>query len=93
MPAVIQVDAREVKWPGPLRALTRAYKRAKEGDIIELLATGYMVEAKTEAWCERTGNKELRVESHPEGVSVVVIQVLGRKETREETVYRGCPTK
>lgn len=75
LPSVIQVDAREMKWPGPMRALTRAYRKAKPGDIIELLSTECAIEAVSKAWCERTGNKELRVEQEPDGVYAVAIQV------------------
>lgn len=81
LPSVIQVDAREMKWPGPLRALTRAYRKAKPGDIIELLSTECAIEAVSKAWCERTGNKELRVELEPDGVYTVAIQI-GAKDRR-----------
>lgn len=80
MPAVIQVDARGMKLPGPVRALTRASKRAKAGDIIELLSTECTIETVSKAWCERTGNKTLRVEQEPNGVYAVAIEI--EKEER-----------
>ena len=75
LPSVIQVDAREMKWPGPIRALTRASRRAKVGDVIELLSTECAIETVSKAWCERTGNKSLRVELEPDGVYTVAIQI------------------
>ena len=78
MPSVIQVDARDMKWPGPMRALTRAYRKAKTGDVIELLSTECAIETVSKAWCDRTGNKPLRVEMEPGGVFIVAIQVGGR---------------
>lgn len=75
LPSVIQVDAREMKWPGPMRALTRASRRARAGDVIELLSTECAIEAVSKAWCERTGNKTLHVELEPDGVYTVAIQI------------------
>ena len=75
MPSVIQVDAREMKWPGPMRALTRASRRAKAGDVIELLSTECAIEALSKAWCDRTGNKTLRVEQEPDGVFAIAIEI------------------
>lgn len=80
MPSLIQVDAREMKWPGPMRALTRASRRAKVGDVIELLSTECAIEAVSKAWCERTGNKPLRVELEPDGVYAVAIQIEKRTQ-------------
>ena len=82
LPSVIQVDAREMKWPGPMRALTRAYRKAKAGDMIELLSTECAIEAVSKAWCERTGNKPVRMEVEPDGVYIVAIQI-GDKSRRE----------
>ncbi|MDG6898893.1 MAG: sulfurtransferase TusA family protein [Nitrososphaerota archaeon] len=67
-----------MKWPGPMRALTRAYRKAKTGDVIELLSTECAIEAVSKAWCERTGNKALRAEMEPDGVFIVAIQVGGK---------------
>lgn len=78
LPSVIQVDAREMKWPGPMRALTRAYRKAKAGDVIELLSTECAIEAVSKAWCERTGNKALHVELEPDGVYTVAIEIADR---------------
>ena len=80
MPSVNQVDARELKWTGPMRALTRAYRKAKTGDIIELLSTECAIEAVSRAWCERTGNKALNIELEPDGVYTVAIEIQAKAE-------------
>ena len=85
MPSVIQVDAREMKWPGPMRALTRAYRKAKSGDVIELLSTECAIEAVSKAWCERTGNRPIRTEIEPDGVFIVAIQI-GDRSSKERKV-------
>lgn len=69
-----------MKWPGPLKALTRALRRAKKGDIIEVISNERKIEAASRAWCRRTGSKTLRVELEPDGIYVVAIEVKdGRK--------------
>ncbi|AFH42601.1 sulfurtransferase TusA family protein [Fervidicoccus fontis] len=72
------VDARGMACPGPISKLTRAYREAKNGDIIEALATdkGFIEDVK--AWCQSTGNKllELKVEGD---VIRATIEVAGKK--------------
>ncbi|MVT13377.1 MAG: SirA family protein [Euryarchaeota archaeon] len=60
--AVINVDSRGSACPGPVTDLVRAYKKANNGDIIELLATDSGIKADAKAWCERTGNELLSIE-------------------------------
>ncbi|MCI4434894.1 MAG: sulfurtransferase TusA family protein [Thermoplasmata archaeon] len=60
--AVINVDSRGSACPGPVTDLVRAYKKANNGDIIELLATDAGIKADAKAWCERTGNELLGIE-------------------------------
>ncbi|MEM4314450.1 MAG: sulfurtransferase TusA family protein, partial [Thermoplasmata archaeon] len=55
--ATINVDSRGSACPGPITDLVRAYKKANNGDIIELLATDSGIKADAKAWCERTGNE------------------------------------
>ena len=57
MPSIIQVDARDMKGSGPIRALARAYRRAKIGDVLELLSTECGIKAASSKWCATTGNK------------------------------------
>ncbi len=55
--AVIRVDARGMACPGPISALTKAYRKAKNGDILEVLATDPGFKPDVQAWVKRTGNE------------------------------------
>ncbi len=76
--AVIVVDSRGSACPGPITDLVRAYKKAQNGDIIELLATDSGVKADAKAWCERTGNQLLEITEN-EGVYKVKIKIVSKK--------------
>jgi len=76
--AVISVDSRGSACPGPITDLVRAYKKAQNGDIIELLATDSGVKADAKAWCERTGNQLLEITEN-EGVYKVKIKIVSKK--------------
>jgi TusA-related sulfurtransferase len=47
--------------PGPITDLFRAYRNAKIGDVIELLATDPAAKSDTEAWTKRSGNEIIAV--------------------------------
>lgn len=78
MPEKIVVDARNMACPGPITKLTKAYRKAKPGDIIEVLATDPGFKSDVEAWARRTGNElvELKEEN---GVIKAVIRVTAKK--------------
>jgi len=57
----IVVDSRGTMCPGPITDLFRAYRNAKIGDIIELLATDPAAKSDTEAWTKRSGNEIVAV--------------------------------
>ncbi|MGB9726141.1 MAG: sulfurtransferase TusA family protein [Fervidicoccaceae archaeon] len=73
------VDARGMACPGPIAKLTRAYREAKNGDIIEILATdqGFIPDIKS--WVESTGNKLLELGQDGSGVIRAVIEVTAKK--------------
>ncbi len=74
----IVVDARGTACPGPISKLVRAYRKAKNGDIIEVLATDPGFEPDVKAWVERTGNE--LVELTKEGDTIkAVIRVTAKK--------------
>jgi len=76
--ARIVVDARGMACPGPISMLVRAYRKARNGDIIEVLATDPGFEPDVKAWVERTGNR--LVELTREGdVIRAVIEVTAKK--------------
>ncbi|MGC8673348.1 MAG: sulfurtransferase TusA family protein [Thermoplasmata archaeon] len=76
--AVINIDSRGSACPGPITDLVKAYKRANNGDTIELLATDPGIKADSKAWCERTGNELLGIEEN-NGEYKVKILVKSKK--------------
>lgn len=75
--AKITVDARGMACPGPITMLVRAYRKAKKGDIIEVLATDPGFEPDVKAWVERTGNKLVELKKE-DGVIKAVIEVTAK---------------
>ena len=55
------VDSRGTMCPGPITDLFKAYRNAKIGDVIELLATDPAARSDTEAWTRRSGNEIIAV--------------------------------
>lgn len=72
------VDSRGTACPGPITDLLRAYRKASNGDVIELLATDPGVKADSRAWCERTGNELIGVTEKGD-VYTVEIRVTARR--------------
>lgn len=72
------VDSRGTACPGPITDLLRAYRKASNGDVIELLATDPGVRADSKAWCEKTNNELLGVEEEND-VYTVQIKITGKK--------------
>ncbi|MGC8663717.1 MAG: sulfurtransferase TusA family protein [Thermoplasmata archaeon] len=61
---VINVDSRGSACPGPVTDLVKAYKKANNGDVIELLATDPGIKADSKAWCDRTRNELMSIEEN-----------------------------
>ncbi|AKG38320.1 MAG: sulfurtransferase TusA family protein [Infirmifilum sp.] len=74
----ITVDARGMACPGPISALTRAYRNAQNGDIIVVMATDPGFEPDVKAWIERTKNELLELKKEGE-VIVARIKVVAKK--------------
>ena len=73
----IVVDARGMACPGPISKLVRAYRKAKKGDVIEVLATDPGFEPDVKAWVERTGNRLVELTKEG-GVIRAVIEVTAK---------------
>lgn len=73
------VDSRGTPCPGPITDLLRAYRKAHNGDVIELLATDPGVRADSRAWCERTGNELLSI-SENNDIYTVEIKITGKRD-------------
>ncbi len=78
MPEIIKVDARGMACPGPISALTKAYRKAKNGDTIEILATDPGFKPDVQAWVERTRNELVEL-TEKDGVIKAVIKIIGKK--------------
>jgi len=74
----ITVDARGMACPGPITKLVRAYRKARPGDEIVVLATDPGFKPDVRAWVERTGNELVEL-SEEDGVIRAVIRVTGKK--------------
>ncbi|MFB6470291.1 MAG: sulfurtransferase TusA family protein [Vulcanisaeta sp. AZ3] len=63
---------------GPIIAIAKAYKNAKNGDIIEVWADNPGFESDVKAWIQRTGNQLLELRKDPDK-TVAVIKVTAKK--------------
>ena len=70
-PTII-VDSRGTMCPGPITDLFRAYRNAKIGDVIELLATDPAAKSDTQAWAKRSGNEIVTIVDEPDHVRIQV---------------------
>ncbi|MDK2373266.1 MAG: sulfurtransferase TusA family protein [Candidatus Korarchaeota archaeon] len=73
----ISIDARGISCPGPLTNLIKAYRKAKNGDVIEVLATDPGFKSDVKAWIERTGNELISV-TEEGGVIRALIRVTAK---------------
>ena len=74
----ILVDARGIACPGPITELVKAYRNAKNGDVIEVWATDAGFEPDIKAWIQRTGNQLLELRKEADKI-VAVIKVTAKK--------------
>ncbi|ACU54328.1 SirA family protein [Acidimicrobium ferrooxidans DSM 10331] len=72
------VDSRGSACPGPITDLALAYRKAKVGDEIELLATDPGVKADVTAWAAKTHNEVLAIEEGVDGVITTRIKIVSR---------------
>lgn len=73
-----KVDSRGTACPGPITDLIRAYKKASNGDVIELLATDPGIKADAKAWCDRTKNDLVDIKEEND-VYTVHIKVVSKR--------------
>lgn len=74
-----KVDARGMACPGPISALLKAYRKAKNGDIIEILATDPGFKPDIKQWIERTRNELLELSEDENGVIRALIRVTAKR--------------
>lgn len=71
------VDARGTFCPGPITELFKAYREAREGDVLELLATDPAAKSDVQAWAKKTGSELIGIVEE-QGYIRIVIKV-GKK--------------
>jgi len=69
----IVINACGLQCPGPIMKLSEAIKKAADADIIEITTTDQAFAADVEAWCRRTGNAFLGIESE-KGISKALVR-------------------
>ena len=80
---VIKLNACGLQCPGPIVKLSCALAEAQSGDVIEISTTDPAFGADIEAFCRRTGNKFICIES-AKGISVAKVQKAGEQENASE---------
>lgn len=71
------VDARGSFCPGPITELFKAYREAREGDVLELLATDPAAKSDVQAWAKKTGSEVMGIVEE-QGYIRIIIKV-GKK--------------
>jgi tRNA 2-thiouridine synthesizing protein A len=66
------IDSRGAFCPGPLTDLFKAYRSAKQGDELELLATDPAAKPDVTAWCKKTGNQLVSVNQDGNVLKILV---------------------
>lgn len=68
----ITLDARGLKCPGPIVKTADTLREMVSGQKLKIEATEDAFATDISVWCERTGNKLLRLEVRPEGIEALV---------------------
>jgi tRNA 2-thiouridine synthesizing protein A len=71
------IDARGSFCPGPITELFKAYREAREGDVLELLATDPAAKSDVQAWAKKTGSEVVGIVEE-QGYIRIIIKV-GKK--------------
>ena len=74
----ILVDCRGMACPGPITEVARVYRKAKNGDILEILATDLAFTSDIKAWTSATNNELLSIEES-EGVIRVLVKITAKQ--------------
>ncbi|MEB3757214.1 MAG: sulfurtransferase TusA family protein [Desulfurococcales archaeon] len=77
MPNKIIIDARNMACPGPVTKVVRAYRKASNGDIIEVHATDPGFKPDIKSWIEKTGNELVELKEE-DGIIKAIIRVTAK---------------
>jgi CoA-disulfide reductase len=69
----IEVNACGLQCPGPIMKLSDSIKKAGEGDVVEISTTDPAFASDVEAWCRRTGNTFMGMDSD-KGISKAIVK-------------------
>ncbi len=72
------IDARGLSCPGPITNLTKAYRNAKNGDVLEIWATDPGFKSDIKAWIERTKNELVDLKEDKDKI-IAVIKITAKK--------------
>lgn len=72
------LDTRGSYCPGPLTELFKAYREAKQGDVIELWATDPAAKPDVKAWTARTGNELMQIVDEKD-FSRILVKVTAKR--------------
>ena len=70
--APLEIDAKGLKCPGPIVKVADTLRGLSEGQKVRVEATEDAFASDIAVWCERTGNKLLKLEVSPEVIEAVI---------------------
>jgi len=78
-PRTILVDCRGMACPGPITEVARAYRKAQNGDILDILATDSAFTSDINAWVRATKNELIGLEENA-GVIRASVKIIAKKQ-------------
>ena len=72
------VDCRGMACPGPITEVARAYRKAQNGDVLEILATDPGFTPDIQGWASATKNELLTVEEN-DGVIRALVKITAKQ--------------
>lgn len=72
------VDCCGMACPGPITEVARAYRKASNGDVLEILATDPGFTPDIKGWSNATSNELLSVEEN-DGVIRALVKITAKK--------------
>ena len=69
------IDAKGLCCPAPVVKMAKEWRKAKPGDILEVISTDPEVKVNAKAWAECTGNKIIGI-TEKKGIISVLIKIL-----------------
>ncbi|MFW9831003.1 MAG: sulfurtransferase TusA family protein [Candidatus Thorarchaeota archaeon] len=72
------VDCRGMACPGPITEVARAYRKAQNGDILEILATDPGFTPDIKGWVSATSNQLITI-AEEEGVIRALVKITAKR--------------